>query len=251
MHGLELQQPLLRDDATCRIGGLPAAEDLHLEQVREVGLDQELHGELDRLEPVVRDVQVLMETVTDEPVPHRHDGGLTRPFRRHAEDEPGGVGVDRPGRQGLRPLPVDEQLEAGKEPRVLVEESLGAAGQHVAPGVGDEERGALNQAHRSARAHPDPCNVGPRTDPQVLRHPIVSRSSQGSGSRTRFRRHGVETWMIAPKLLLPKGFTSRTSSAHEHGCSSSTRWESSGGAGRGLSSGRFRGARSARRARPA
>lgn len=182
---LQFQEALFWDDAARDVGGLGSTKRLDLEQFGEVGLDQELHGELDRLKPVVRDVQVLMETITDEPVPHRHDGGLTRPLRRHAEDEPGGVRVYSPGRQGLRPLPVDEQLEPGKEPRVLVEESLGAAGQHVAPGVGDEERGALDQAHCSARAHRHLCDIGPMVDVHALGHPIVSRSSTGSGSRRR------------------------------------------------------------------
>jgi len=63
-----------------------------------------------------------------------------------------------------------------------MKEPLSPAWQHVTPRVRDEERGALDQADGAARAHPDPRDVGPRVDAQVLRHPILSRSLTRPGS---------------------------------------------------------------------
>jgi hypothetical protein len=135
-------------------GAAPAI--LHLEQVGEVALDDQLHVERRGLRAVVADGDVLAHALGDEAVALDHERRVgVAVAGRAAADEGGLEGLGADDRQGVGRHAVHEQTPGRHDPRVPHEQPVPRARVDVAVQAGHAEGRALDERHRRARHRRD------------------------------------------------------------------------------------------------
>ena len=106
---------------------------LDLEEIGEVGVDEELERAEGGLEAVVAHRDVFAHPTPDVPVAEHHEVRVGEAgLRLVAQHERRAERVDGGCRERFRPPAVHAQAQLGEEPRVAEEETVREAGQHVA-----------------------------------------------------------------------------------------------------------------------
>ena len=124
---------------------------LHLEEIGEVGIDEQLEHAERGLEAVVAHRDVFAHPATDVPVAEHHEVRVGETgLRLVAQHERRAERVDRGRRERFGPSAVHAQPELGQKPRVAKEETVRETGLHVARRERDRERRPFDERHDAA-----------------------------------------------------------------------------------------------------
>ena len=160
--------------------GVPRTPLFHREQVREVGVQEQLDQAEGRLVAEVPDDDVLAHALTDVAGTEDHERGV-RPARTRLDRETKVAEKGSSGNcgEGLGTAAVHPQLEAGEDPGVTDEQALGGARDHVAHRTADGEGRLVHQGDVPARL------IDHRTCPGWSTGSLTEEDATGHGACPR------------------------------------------------------------------
>lgn len=184
-------------DALVVVAPAPDPALLHLEQVSEVHVAEQLHEQWNCFEAVIRDHQPFSHARRDVPVAHHHHVSISLPDRWRATGH-----VHRrerlrhSDRQSLQRMAVQAQLPARRHPRIQEEQPLRQGRMHVPRRRRDAEGLTLDQSDLARRlADRDDWRPGlPRRCVKTHRAPDqhAARRTPRISRRTRRRHHWAD-----------------------------------------------------------